>query len=59
MPADRPEMTPPLAWAVREEGRRVIIEVECRDAYQAIQLAEVVAKGVASGRLELEFEHAK
>lgn len=59
MPNDAQQPTPPLRWSVREAGAKVIIEVECRDAYQAIQLAEVVANGIAGGHLELEFNHVE
>lgn len=44
-----------MRWRVREEGNRVIIEFTCRDNYDAIELAEIVAKGMAEGELTLEF----
>lgn len=43
-----------LRWGVREvEGRTVVIEFECHDAYEAIELAEVCATGLAEGELTI------
>ena len=52
------EEAPSATWTVREEGNKVIIEVTLADAYHAIALCEVVAAGMRSGKLELEFEGA-
>jgi hypothetical protein len=54
--ADEHKTTRPVRWSVREEGNTVIVEVECRDDYQAIELCEVIAAGIREGHLELEFE---
>lgn len=50
-----PAARPPVKWSVREEGNKVILEWELRDAYEAIELAEVIAEGMREGYLELEF----
>lgn len=56
-PADPKAAPPPpgqLLWGVREEGNKVFIELECHDAYEAIELAEVCAAGLAEGKLTIE-----
>jgi hypothetical protein len=45
-------------WSVREEGNVVIIEITCRDNYEAIELGEVIGQGMALGSLTLEFAAA-
>lgn len=44
-----------VIWTVREEGNKVIVEITCRDNYEAIELAEVIAEGIKEGHLEMEF----
>jgi len=46
-----------LNWGVREEGNRVIIEFDCHDAYEAIELAEICAAGLSEGELTIEVEN--
>ena len=43
-----------LNWGVREDGNMVFIEFECHDNYEAIELAEVFAAGLAEGELTIE-----
>lgn len=53
-----PETTPPPGhrrMSVREDGATVIIEIECRDAYEAIRLAETVAAGIKGDGFTLDF----
>ncbi|HXE08417.1 MAG TPA: hypothetical protein VN612_10995 [Acidobacteriaceae bacterium] len=45
-----------FTWSVREEGNAVILEFGCRDNYEAIELAEVLALAIGEGHLEMEFE---
>ena len=58
--AEDPENLPPpgqLRWRVREvERRTVIIEFECHDAYEAIELAEICAMGLTEGELTIEID---
>ena len=46
----------PFRWSVREDGNTVIVEFFCRDNYEAIELAEVIAEGMRTGSLEFEFD---
>jgi hypothetical protein len=57
MPSDSRLTEPPVRWAVREDGNTVILEITCRDNYEAIELAEVIAAGIGSGGFTLEFEN--
>lgn len=43
-----------LKWSVREDGNKVIIEFSCRDAYEAIEFAEICSMGLREGELTLE-----
>lgn len=46
-----------VEWSVREDGNKVIVEFTLRHNYEAIELAEVIAAGMRSGELTLEFEN--
>src|ERR1700712_1686630 len=48
-------------WGVREDGNNVLVEIgiECRDNYDAIELAEVIAKHMERGNLSLKFDGGK
>ena len=43
-----------IKWGVIEDGNRVLIEFICRDNYEAIEMAEVCADGLADGELTIE-----
>ena len=46
-----------LRWGVREPvDNIVIIEIECHDAYEAIELAEVCSVGLSEGSLTIEVD---
>lgn len=44
-----------VRWRVREEGKIVHLEIICRDAYEAIEMAEHIAEGIRNGDLTLEL----
>lgn len=46
-----------MKWGVREVGNMVIIEFECRNNYEAIEMAEVCAVALAEGELTIEITH--
>jgi hypothetical protein len=47
----------PTEVRVREpEGNVVIVEFVCRDAYEAIEFAEILSAGIDEGGFSLDFE---
>jgi len=51
-PSDAPAVGEP-EYSVREEGCVVILEMRCRDHYEAMELCEVIASGIRHGGLTL------